>query len=170
MEGLVLTGRRTGVGVGLEIRREERFGVFVVSVKRQEERGPLLHDSHARVGMPVDPPLVTLGFSEEALQIQVVLREVQQIAAGKHPPRETLHHPSHVLAERIGISREPELDLIELRPALFRGAVVRIEGHLDRADVLDLAANFLLVFGDRGQPSVDAPGEPVEWLVRGPPF
>lgn len=170
MDCLLLTGRRAGVGVGLEIRREERFAVFAVSVERQEERGPLLHEAHSGVSMSVDAPLVSLGLSKESLQVQIVLRQVQEVASGKYARRETSHHSSHVLAERMGIRREPELDLVELRPALFRGAVVRIEGHLDGADVLDLSANLLLVLGDRGKPFVDAPGEPVELLVRVPPF
>ena len=150
MDGLILTGWRTCVGVALQIRREERLGMFAVSVERQEKRGPLLHDPHARVGMPMDPSLMTLGVSEEALQIQIILREVHPIPSGKQARRETFHHPPHVLTERIGISHEQELDLVEFRPALFRWAVVRIEGYLDRADVLDLPANLFLLFGDRG--------------------
>lgn len=170
MKGFVLTGGRTGVRVGLEILRKERFGVFGVSVQRQQERGPLLHDPHARMGMPVDAPLVALGFSEESFQIQIILRKVQPIAPRKHAVRETLHHPPHVLAERIRIVREQALDFLERCPTLFRGTVFRVEGHVDRADVLDLSANRLLLGCDRGPSSVDAPGEAIELFVRRPPF
>jgi len=126
MDSLVLTGRRACVGVGLQIRREERFGMFAVSIQGQQERGSLLHDPDARVGMPVDAPLVTLGFSEEALQIQIVLRKVQEISPGEQARGKTFQDAGHVLTERIGIYREPDPDLIELDPTLLRRAVLRI--------------------------------------------
>lgn len=56
-----------------------------MSIQCQEQRGPLLHNPHAGVGMPVDAPLVTLRFAEEALQIQIVLREIQQVAPANRP-------------------------------------------------------------------------------------
>lgn len=140
-----------------------------VSVQRQKERGPLLHDAHACVGMSVDAPLVTLGISEPTFQIEVVA-QVQQLAPGKQTRLETIHHPTQVLVERLGILQESDLYLVELRPTLFRGTLLRIEGCLERTDVLDLPANLLLVFGDRGQASIDASGEPIKLAMCRPPF
>jgi hypothetical protein len=170
VDRLLLAWGRSGLPVGAQFGWGEWLGVPAVSIQRQKECGPFLHDPHSGVGMPVDASLMPLGFSEEAFQIQIVLREVQQIPPDKQTQCETLHHSSDVLAKEILASHEPELYLVEFCPALFRGTVFRIEGRLDRANVLDLSANLLLVFGDRGKPPVNAPGEPIELIVCGPPF
>jgi hypothetical protein len=165
-----LAGRRLGIGVGLEIGGRERFRVPAVSVERQQQRGPLLHDPHSGMGMSVDAPLVAFGIAEPALQVEVVLGEIQEVAPREQARGEILHHPSHVLSEGIPIPQEPALDLLEPVSPLFRVTALRIQSGFDRANVLDVSANFRLLLGDPGHSSINAPSEPVELLVRGPPF
>lgn len=90
-----------------------------VSIQGQKERGSFLHDPHPRMGVPVDVPLVPLGLSEEAFQIQVVRGKVQQVISDEQAWSKPLHDAADMLTERIGIGREPDPDLIELPPALL---------------------------------------------------
>jgi len=122
------------------------------------------------MGMSMDAPLVTFGLSEEALQIQIVFRDIQKVASGKHPRRETLHHSPDVSAKRIRIPGELTLDLVELLSALFGGSILGIQRPFNLPDVLGLPADFLLRFADRRQSSVNTPGEPFELTVSRPPF
>jgi hypothetical protein len=109
----------SGLPVRAQLGRGEWPRVLAVSIQRQKEGGPLLHDPHAGVSMPVDAPLVTFGIPEPAFQIEVVLGKVQEVASGKQARRETSHHPPYVLAEGIPIPQESALDLVERRAAIF---------------------------------------------------
>lgn len=122
----MLARGRLGVAVRVEIGGRERFRVSEVSVERQHQRGTLLYQAHSGMGMPVDAAFVTFGLPKPALQIEVVLGEIQKVSSGKEARRETPHHPTHVLAEGILIPQKPVPDPVELRPALFRGTVFRI--------------------------------------------
>lgn len=170
VDRILLARGGLGVEVGFQIGGREGVRVPDMSVERQQQRGTFLDQAHPGMGMSVDAALVAFGIPKPAFQIEIVLGKVQQVAPGEQSRGETLHHPSHVPAEGIHIPQELAPGLVELGPALFRGTVFRIEGRFDRANVLHLSTNHLLRFGDGGQSSVDASGEPIESLVCGPPF
>jgi hypothetical protein len=170
MDCFALTRWRTGIGIWPEVSLGERLRVLAVSVERQKKRGPLLDDAHAGMSMSVNVPRVSFGLSKPTFQIEVVLRQVQLIASREQARRETVHQPAQMLTEGLGVDDELNFQLIELRPALFGRTACRREGRTDRADIFGLLANFLLFFGDRGQTFVNALGELVEVLMRGPFF
>ena len=170
MDRGLLTGRRGGVDVGTKILKGEGVRVLEVSIQRQEKGGSLLHDAHPRMRMSVNASLVPFGVSKPAFQIQVVLGKVQEVASREQAGRETSHHLTNVSAEGIPTSQERAPDLVERGPAVFRGTVFRIERRFYPAEVLNLPPNPLVGFLDGREPSIDASGEPLEVVVRGPPF
>jgi len=83
MDRVLLARRDRGVGVGSQIFWAERLGMLAVSVEHQEQRGSLLHDAHSGVGMPMNSSLMTFGLSKEALQVEIILGEIREVAPGK---------------------------------------------------------------------------------------
>ncbi len=73
----------------------ERCGVSQVSVESEKERGPLLDDTNPRMGVTVDATFVALGGSEEALQVEIVGRQVV-VALDEKAGSEAIHHAGHV--------------------------------------------------------------------------
>jgi hypothetical protein len=120
--------------------------------------------------MTVNPPLVTLGQAKPPLQIEVVLDRFILLFTDEQARKETEHHCSHAVTDRI-LGRLEVIDqclelLFPLRDVLGPGLQRR--GHLrDHAHIL---SDHRLLFLDFVQARLDASREPAELLRRDPPF
>ena len=148
----------------------ERFGVGVVGVQRVDQGRPFLDNPHTRVAMAVDPTLMPLGQAEPALQIEIVVDLIEGVTAGKEAGAEALHQPSHLFVDRIAVAVKASEDRVEVGLTLGRCLRRRVQrrGHL--LDGLDVAPDRLLLGFDQVQSLVDAGGQPVQLLLREPPF
>ena len=72
-----------------------------VSLKGQQQRGPLLDETDASVSMAVNAALVAFGLSEPAFQVEVVLRPVGLVSPHKETGLKARHHLAHVLPDRV---------------------------------------------------------------------
>jgi hypothetical protein len=85
------------------------------------------------VGVPVDAALVPLGKPEGALQVQVVERKGEVVAARKQARPEGLHRAGHVLLNRVRARVQPCCQRAESPAALGVRTGRGVEGVLDRA-------------------------------------
>ena len=142
----------------------------MVGVQRVHQCRPFLDDSHSRVAMAVNPTLMSLGQAEPALQIEIVVDRIEGIIASKEADAEAPHQSSHLLVDRIAVAVKASEDCVEVGLTPGRCLRRRVQGRGDFLDRLDVVPDRLLLRFDQVQPIVDAGGQPVQLLLREPPF
>jgi hypothetical protein len=158
VNGLLLPLRRCGPTVRQQLSRCKRIVALLVCIQNQQKRGSLLHDTHPCMPMSMNATFVALGLTEPSFEIQVVLRQVNQVLSGEQPRREARHDAGQVLRDSI----VPVLELVtqrhELSLAFRHGGRAEVQCRLDAGYVLGLLTDFLLDRSDQGQTPIDAVG------------
>jgi len=143
--------------------------MFLVCVQRQHECGAFQNDTDAGVVMAVNPPFMPLGLAEEAFQVEIVLGQVG-VAARKQPRLKTGHDLGHVLVHGIRFHREGLLQVFELLLSLLRRAITGRQRLVYLLDVADIATDLFLDRFDLGKSAADVAREPIDLVLRRPPF
>ena len=129
-----------------------------MGVQRVHHRRPFLNDPNPRVAMTVDPPLVTLGQAEPALEIEIVADLLERGLADKEAREETDHDPGHLFVNRITGAPEASGQLLELLLATRTIPLFGVEGRGDFVDLFDIPSDRHLLGCDMVQASVDTAG------------
>jgi hypothetical protein len=165
-----LARRCAGRTVWQQVVDAEWFGVGVVGVQRVHQCRPFLDDPHSRVAMAVNPTLMPLGQAEPALQIEVVVDLIEGVIAGKEAGAEAPHQPSHLSVDRIAVTVKASENCAEVGLTPGRCLRCRVQGRGHLLDGFDVAPDRLLLGFDQVQALVDTGGQPVQLLLRAPPF
>ena len=165
MQGLKLAGGRLGLLERQQRGRVEGFGVQVMRVQRRHQRRPLLNQPHPRVCMAVNPTLVPFGQPEPALQIQIVLRQVDR--TDEQPRRPGRHPFGHALVNRFLFPGQAFLQRLEL-PGAPPAILLQCRRHCPQDGAMTSYLRQLRL--DLLQSAVDAPGQTLQVLLRRPPF
>ena len=107
MQGLLLANRHRSIPIRAQVRGREGAWVLQMGVQSQNEGGAFLHEANTRMLSAVDAPRVSFGLAEPAFQVQIVLRQIKDLAAGKQARLETGHHPGHLGVDRILAPLQP---------------------------------------------------------------
>jgi hypothetical protein len=124
--------------------------VLQMGIQSQDEGGAFLHEANTRMLSAVDAPGVPFGLTEPAFEVQIVLRQIKNLAARKQARLETGHHPSHLGADRIAAPLEPLSQRGELRFALSTAAVRRSERGRHGSHLVHITAYLREGFFDWG--------------------
>src|ERR1019366_8454086 len=118
-----------------------------------------LHNSHARVCVAVDAPLMTFGLPKPTLQVEIVLGPINFIVAYEQPGLKTCHQFSQVLLVPIFTGLVLGSKRCELLLALGVRTVRGIKCGRYLAYFLGLLADRFLSFRDGIQAAFDAIGQ-----------
>jgi len=141
-----------------------------MGVQSMHQRRPLQHDPNPRVTMAVDATLVTLGYAKPTLQIEIVSDVLEDPWAHEEARHKAQHHLGHLLVNRLARTLETLPQFLELPPPIRARLRLRFERRGYFCDVLDVAAQRLLLRPDGVQAAVDAVSESAELLLGEPPF
>ena len=83
MNGLSLASRWGNSPIRSQVGFGECFGVALVSIQRQYQRGAFLNDPNPRMTPATNASLVAFGSAEPTLQIEVVSRRIRAVTIGK---------------------------------------------------------------------------------------
>jgi hypothetical protein len=100
------------------------------------------------VAMTVDPSLVILGQAKPSFQIEIVAGPFRHALAHEKTGKETEHHRSHVVTNRILSLLELIDQLLESLLAIHAILGSGFEGCGDLPDNLDVFSNCLLLLLD----------------------
>ncbi len=170
MHRLTLTPGRWGAAIRQQIGDLEGIGMGPVSIQCQQQGRPLLHNPDTRVPVAVDPPLVTLGPAEPALQLQVVLRQFRFITADEQPTLEARHDRGEVLPDRGTVGLEVIPQGLVLGAPLETTSLRRLECGLDRGDVRYLPPDGRLDFPHQVEAAIETTGQPPQQRLGPPPL
>jgi hypothetical protein len=102
LDCLLLTRGHAGMPVGLKVIGRKRAIMMHMRVKRQHQRGTLLHDPNARMATAMDPTLVAFGTFEPTFQIHIVSRESGCLATHKQPRLTAAQQLGEMLVNGVG--------------------------------------------------------------------
>lgn len=141
-----------------------------VGVQGDDQRGAFHDDPHARMAVAMDAALVPLGAAKEPFQIQIVTGDIGHVFADEQAGDKSRHGLGHLPSYRLVRALEASLQRTKGGPPLFHAAAVRIERGRDLADVRDPLFHRLLLRLDVGEAPVDGVDQPLQFLLRRPPF
>src|SRR3954470_9459207 len=98
---LTLAEWESGHTIWQQIICSEWSRVRRVCVQCGNQCRPVLHDADARVTMPMNPPLMTLGEAKPAFEIEIVPDLLELALTDEEAGQEADHDRGHVPANRI---------------------------------------------------------------------
>jgi hypothetical protein len=102
LDCLLLTRGHAGMPVGLKVIGRQRASMMHMRVKRQHQRGTLLHDPHARVATAMVPTLVAFGTFEPTFQSHIGYRAIGCLATPKQPRLKAAQQLGEMLVHGVG--------------------------------------------------------------------
>ena len=130
-----------------------------MSIQDEHQCWAFLHNSHARVCVAVDAPLMTFGLTKPTLQVEIVLGPINFIVAYEQPGLKTCHQFPQVLLVLIFTGLVLGSKRCELLLALGVRTVRGIKCGRYLAYFLGLLADRFLSFRDGIQAAFDAIGQ-----------
>ena len=141
-----------------------------VGVERRQERRPLDDDAYAGMGVPVDPPFVSLGHPERPFQSKVIVRKRVIVDLHEEPWSEAFHHASHGHADGRRARSKHAGHLIEVVPAVGARPRGRVERAVNDAEIGDMDCHLIESGLYRGDSLVDAGDQLPQIGCARPPF
>jgi hypothetical protein len=147
--------RNGSASVGEELFGFEGLGVTAVSVKSGKEDWPLLDNANARMRATVDLTLMTFGAAECALEVEVVLGQLEVVATGEEPWREREHDLTHGEQHGVRVAAVERRQRIEVVTALGAGPVFGLQKRPDGLHLFGVSPNLAQRIGDQTSAPLD---------------